>query len=117
MKCETGDLQNAAARAEVCERFPVLEHVLLLLILQLCWEMQVTVEQQMSLCYSPARRNASCQTVFPALCSETVTKPRADPRSLAAFSETCCDRHASSCTGYRVVVFVMELSLESHVSD
>lgn len=71
MKCETGDLQNAAARAEVCERFPFLEHVLLLLILQLCWEMQVTVEQQMSLCYSPARRNASCQTVFPALCSET----------------------------------------------
>lgn len=40
MKCETGDLQNAAARVEVCERFPVPGHVLLLLILQLCWEMQ-----------------------------------------------------------------------------
>lgn len=62
MKCETGDLQNAAARAEVCERFPVPGHVLLLLLLipQLCWERQVTVEQQMSFCYSPARRNASC---------------------------------------------------------
>lgn len=70
MKCETGDLQNAAARAEVCECFPVPGHVLLL-ILQLCWEMQVTVEQQMSACYSPARRNASCQTIFPQLCSET----------------------------------------------
>lgn len=50
MKCETGDLQNAAVRAEVCERFPVPGHVLLLLLLipQLCWEIQVTVEQQMS---------------------------------------------------------------------
>lgn len=43
MKCETEDLQNAAARAEVCEHFPVLGHALLL-ILQLCWEMHVTVE-------------------------------------------------------------------------
>lgn len=49
MKCETGDLQNAAVRAEVCERFPVPGHVLLLLLIpQLCWEIQVTVEQQMS---------------------------------------------------------------------
>lgn len=39
MKCETGDLQNAAAHAERCEHFPVPGHVLLL-ILQLCWEMQ-----------------------------------------------------------------------------
>lgn len=70
MKCETGDLQNAAARAEVCEHFPVPGDALLL-ILQLCWEVQVTVEQQMSSCYSPARRNASCHTIFPALCSET----------------------------------------------
>lgn len=37
MKCAAGDLQNAAARAERCERFPVLG---LLLILQLCWEVQ-----------------------------------------------------------------------------
>lgn len=29
------------------------------------------VGQQMSFSYSPARRNESCQTVFPALCSDT----------------------------------------------
>lgn len=72
MKCETGDLQNAAARAEVCERFPVPGYVLLLLLLlipQLCWEIQVTVGQQMSFCYSPARRMQVA--IFPALCSET----------------------------------------------
>lgn len=69
MKCETGDLQNAAARAEVCERFPVPGYVLLLLIPQLCWEIQVTAEQQMSFCYSPARRMQVA--IFPALCSET----------------------------------------------
>lgn len=57
MKCATGDLQNAAARAERCERFPVLG---LLLILQLCWEMQWD-----SKCHSPTALQGGMQVARP----------------------------------------------------
>lgn len=58
MKCATGDLQNAAARAERCERFPALG--LLLLILQLCWEMQWD-----SKCHSPTALQGGMQGARP----------------------------------------------------
>lgn len=117
MQCETGDLQNAAARAEVWERFPVLGH-LLLPILQLCWEMQATVEQQMSLS-QPCKKECKLPDCFPCimLWNWIITRPYFCDKTPSRTSLSCSffDRDllwqtSGSCTGHRVVFFVVELS-------